>query len=156
VADAGPVYLLDRNLVEVMREGTGKGIRRYLPASLEVAGKTGTTNELRDSWFAGFSGDWLGVVWVGRDDNEPAGFTGSSGALRLWGAVMKALKPMPLGLVPPDEVVYVWVDPATGYLSAEHCEGAVAMPFIRGSEPRIRADCSDVPRERSFFERLFD
>ncbi|RTZ74480.1 MAG: penicillin-binding protein 1B [Gammaproteobacteria bacterium] len=156
VADPGPVYLLDRNLVEVMREGTGKGIRRYLPADLEVAGKTGTTNELRDSWFAGFSSDWLGVVWVGRDDNKPAGLTGSSGALRLWGAVMKALKLMPLGLVPPEEVIYVWVDPKTGYRSAEHCEGAVAMPFIRGSEPRIRADCAEELRERGFFERLFD
>ncbi len=156
VADPGPVYLLDRNLVEVMREGTGKGIRRYLPADLEVAGKTGTTNELRDSWFAGFSSDWLGVVWVGRDDNKPAGLTGSSGALRLWGAAMKALKLMPLGLVPPEEVIYVWVDPKTGYRSAEHCEGAVAMPFIRGSEPRIRADCAEELRERGFFERLFD
>lgn len=156
VADPGPVYLLDRNLVEVMREGTGKGIRRYLPADLEVAGKTGTTNELRDSWFAGFSSDWLGVVWVGRDDNKHAGLTGSSGALRLWGAAMKALKLMPLGLVPPEEVIYVWVDPKTGYRSAEHCEGAVAMPFIRGSEPRIRADCAEELRERGFFERLFD
>ncbi len=155
VVGAGPVYLLDRNLVEVMREGTGRGIRHYLPADLEVAGKTGTTNELRDSWFAGFSSDWLGVVWVGRDDNGPAGLTGSSGALRLWGAIMKALKPTPLELVPPEEVVYVWVDPRTGHLSAEHCEGAVAMPFIRGSEPEIRADCAGEPEEPGFFERLF-
>ncbi|HID45189.1 MAG TPA: penicillin-binding protein 1B [Chromatiaceae bacterium] len=157
VAEPGPVYLLNRNLVEVMRAGTGRGIRRYLPESLEVAGKTGTTDELRDSWFAGFSGDWLAVAWVGRDDNKPAGLTGSAGALVLWGRVMKALKPQPLGLLPPEDIVYIWVDPQTGYLSAEHCEGAIAMPFIRGSEPQLRSDClGEVQRGGNFFDRLFD
>ena len=155
VAEPGPVYLLNRNLVEVMRAGTGKGIRRYLPEKFEVAGKTGTTNELRDSWFAGFTGDWLGVVWVGRDDNKPAGLTGASGALQLWGRAMKALGPMPLGLLPPEEVVYVWVDPKTGHLSAEHCEGAVAMPFIRGSEPTVEAECHDTSGIGGFLDRLF-
>lgn len=157
VVAPGPVYLLNRNLVEVMRAGTGRGIRNYLPESLEVAGKTGTTDELRDSWFAGFSGDWLAVAWVGRDDNKPAGLTGSAGALVLWGKVMKALKPQPLSLLPPEDVVYIWVDPQTGYLGAEHCEGAIAMPFIRGSEPRLRSDCiGEAPRSGNFFERLFD
>ena len=155
VAGPGPVYLLDRNLVEVMRQGTGKGIRRYLPEKLEVAGKTGTTNELRDSWFAGFTGDWLGVVWVGRDDNRPAGFTGASGALQLWGRVMKKLNPLPLALVPPDDVVYVWVDPDTGYRSAEHCKNAVAMPFIRGSEPRQQAECHESSGIGGFLDSLF-
>ncbi len=157
VVEPGPVYLLNRNLVEVMRAGTGRGIRNYLPEPLEVAGKTGTTDELRDSWFAGFSGDWLAVAWVGRDDNKPAGLTGSSGALVLWGRVMKALEPQPLGLLPPQDIVYIWVDPQTGYLSAEHCEGAIAMPFIRGSEPRLRSDCLAEERRRgSFLERLFE
>ncbi|WP_456372119.1 penicillin-binding transpeptidase domain-containing protein, partial [Thiolapillus sp.] len=156
VAEPGPVYLLSRNLVEVMREGTGRSVRRYLPQNLEVAGKTGTTDELRDSWFAGFSGDWLAVAWVGRDDNKPAGLTGASGALSLWGRVMKALQPRPLGLLPPDDVVYVWVDAQTGYLSAEDCEGAVAMPFIRGSEPRLRSDClEEREQNRGFLDRLF-
>ena len=157
VAEPGPVYLLSRNLVEVMREGTGRGVRRYLPQDLEVAGKTGTTDELRDSWFAGFTGDWLAVAWVGRDDNKPAGLTGSSGALTLWGRVMKALKPKPLGLLPPDDVVYVWVDSKTGYLSAEDCEGAIAMPFIRGSEPRLRSSCLEaMEQNRSFLDGLFE
>lgn len=157
VAQPAAVYLLNRNLVEVMREGTGRGIRRYLPQSLEVAGKTGTTDELRDSWFAGFSGDWLGVAWVGRDDNKPAGLTGSSGALVLWGKVMKALNPQPLGLIPPDNIVYIWVDPQTGYLSAENCEGAIAMPFVRGSEPRMRSDClQNTTGQKRFLEDLYE
>lgn len=157
VVEPAPVYLLNRNLVEVMREGTGRGIRKLLPESIEVAGKTGTTDELRDSWFAGFSGDWLGVAWVGRDDNKPAGLTGSSGALVLWGRVMKALNPQPLGLIPPDNIVYIWVDPQTGYLSAENCDGAIAMPFIRGSEPSMRSDClGDAKESGNFLEKLFD
>ena len=154
VAAPGPVFLLDRNLVEVMRSGTGKGIRRYLPEKFEVAGKTGTTNELRDSWFAGFTGDWLGVVWVGRDDNRPAGFTGASGAMQLWGRAMRALDPLPLALTPPEEVVYVWVDPETGRRSAERCAGAVAMPFIKGSAPVEEAECHDESGIGGFLDRL--
>ncbi len=149
VAQPGPVYLLNRNLIEVMRSGTGKGIRSYLPKNLEVAGKTGTTDEMRDSWFAGFSADRLGVVWVGRDDNKPMGLTGSSGALKLWGRVMRRLKPMPLGLLPPDDVVYVWVDEKTGFLSAEHCPNAIAMPFISGSEPQLRSECLEAQQSSS-------
>ena len=141
VVPPGPAYLIARNLVEVMRSGTGRSIRRYLPENLEVAGKTGTTDDLRDSWFAGFSADLLGVVWIGRDDNKPMGLTGASGALRLWGKVMQALNPMPLGLLPPESVHYVWVDEKTGYLSAEDCPGSIAMPFLKGSEPKLRSSC---------------
>jgi len=159
VVAPGPTYLLVRNLVEVVREGTGKGVRRHLPDTVEVAGKTGTTNGLRDSWFAGFSGDWLAVVWVGRDDNRGTGLTGATGALPLWARLMKALKPLPLGRVPPESVVHVWVEPDTGRLTAEGCPGAVAMPFIRGSEPRIRSDCLEArSRKRGvvdFLEELF-
>ncbi len=161
VADPGPVYLLVRNLVEVTREGTGRGVRRYLPADLEVAGKTGTTNELRDSWFAGFSGDWLAVVWVGRDDNRPAGLTGASGALPVWGRLMKRLDPLPLQRVPPEGVVYVWVDPDSGRRSAEGCPGAVAMPFIHGSEPQLLDECAAARAREAddplgdFLDRLF-
>ena len=156
VIDPKPLYLLTRNLVEVMRQGTGKGIQRWLP-SLEVAGKTGTTNDLRDSWFAGFSADWLAVVWVGRDDNRPAGLTGASGAMAIWGRIMRALDPEPLAVQPPPGVSYFWIDPETGRLSAETCPGALAMPCIEGSEPRQWADCPGPPAkaEPSFFERWF-
>jgi penicillin-binding protein 1B len=74
----------------VMRDGTGRYASRMLGTS-NIAGKTGTTDELRDSWFAGFGRDRLAVVWLGRDNNEPAGLSGSSGALRVWTDVMTAV-----------------------------------------------------------------
>jgi penicillin-binding protein 1B len=156
VMDPGPVYLLNRNLVEVMREGTGRGITRYLPAGFEVAGKTGTTDELRDSWFAGFTGDLLAVVWVGRDNNKPSGLTGSSGALKIWGQVMKDLKPMPLSLIPPDDVNWLWVESSTGFLSDSNCPGALAMPFIKGSQPSVQAACGVESSGGNFLHRWSD
>jgi penicillin-binding protein 1B len=70
-----------------------------------VAGKTGTTNDMRDSWFAGFSGDKVVVAWVGRDDNKPMGLSGSTGALRVWGDIMASIDAQPLDDLPPDGVV---------------------------------------------------
>lgn len=156
VMDSAPVYLLNRNLVEVMREGTGRGISRYLPAGFEVAGKTGTTDELRDSWFAGFTGDLLAVVWVGRDNNKPSGLTGSSGALKIWGQVMKNLKPLPLSLIPPDNIDWLWVESGTGFLSESNCPDVLAMPFIKGSQPSVQASCAEESAPGSFLRQWFD
>jgi len=89
-----------------------------LPKGMTVAGKTGTTDELRDSWFAGFSGDKVAVVWVGRDDNKPAGFPGGAGALPVWGDIMAGLDNQPLGDVPPEGV------------TLGGC-GSGAVPYIR-------------------------
>ena len=75
-ADPAAVYQLDQALVQVMQRGTGRAARSRLPAGHIVAGKTGTSNDLRDSWFAGFTQDLLAVVWVGYDDNQPTGLTG--------------------------------------------------------------------------------
>merc|ERR1711923_690665 len=79
-----PVHLLQYGMRAVVKEGTGRGVYRYLPGDFRVAGKTGTTNDGRDSWFAGFSGDLVAVTWIGRDDNGGTGLTGSSGALKVW------------------------------------------------------------------------
>ena len=91
VADPNAVHQLNRGLVEVMQRGTGRSSTAYLPEDLLVAGKTGTSDEYRDSWFAGFSGDHLAVVWIGRDDNEPTGLTGAAGALSIWAPMLAAM-----------------------------------------------------------------
>jgi penicillin-binding protein 1B len=156
--DAAPVYLLNRNLQEVVRSGTGRGLASYLDSSLNIAGKTGTTDELRDSWFAGFSGDKVAVVWVGRDDNQPAGLTGAAGALQVWGDMMRRMHPLPLSLLRPDSVETVWIDPGSGFKADEGCADALQYPFIAGSAPTVTAACAGRPGTsirrlfRSFFE----
>ena len=154
-ADPAAVFLLTRNLVEVAESGTAAALRRLLPRALQVAGKTGTTNDLRDSWFAGFSADRVAVAWVGRDDNAPTGLTGSQGALPVWADLMTRLDNQPLKLATPPGVEYHWVD-RYGRLAAEHCDGAVAFPFIAGSQPALRAECVDQQGLGGFLHDLFN
>ncbi|OQX08746.1 MAG: penicillin-binding protein 1B, partial [Desulfobulbaceae bacterium A2] len=100
------VYLLNTALQRVVSHGTARGLARYVAPSLHIAGKTGTTDEMRDSWFAGFSGDRLAVAWIGHDDNTPCGLTGASGALVLWGRIMQQLPLQPLELTEPEGIVW--------------------------------------------------
>ncbi len=140
--DAASIYLLTTAMQEVVITGTAQGLSSRLPAGLTVAGKTGTTDDLRDSWFAGFSGDRVAVAWVGRDDNAPAGFTGASGAMQVWGDLFAALETAPLALETPAGVEWVWIDPATGLLGQAGCEGARQWPFSAGSAPTELAPCA--------------
>jgi len=139
--DPGAIYLTQRAMQRVMHEGTGRSAYNQLPRSLNLAGKTGTTNDLRDSWFAGFSQDLLAVVWLGRDDNGKTSLTGATGALRVWADFMRRADPLPLNSPLPENVVQVWVDSRTGQGTDERCPGAVQMPYIRGSEPAPGPGC---------------
>ena len=152
-----PMYLLTAAMQTVVREGTGQGLAGWLPPALAIAGKTGTTDEQRDAWFAGFTGDRLGVVWIGYDDNRAAKLTGSAAALPVWGEMMAALDPEPLEVPKPDGIERVWIDPESG-LRGSGCPGAVEVPFMQGSAPEGRAPCADgqtVERVKGFFERIF-
>jgi penicillin-binding protein 1B len=106
-----------------------------------MAGKTGTTNDQRDSWFAGMAGNYVGVVWVGRDDNGKMPLTGATGALQVWSDTMSGIKAGSMSFVKPDGVEYHWVEPDTQRLSGEGCPGARYLPYINGSEPRARSSC---------------
>lgn len=139
---AAPVYLLTTVMQQVVREGTARALNEYLPAGLQVAGKTGTTDDYRDSWFAGFTGDRLAVVWVGRDDNEPIGLSGAAGAMSVWGELMAGLNPEPLLLPEPENIEHVWIDPATGLRSEPGCRDAIELPFTVGSAPTEMIPCS--------------
>jgi penicillin-binding protein 1B len=143
---------------DVVREGTARRLSDYLPQDLDIAGKTGTTDDFRDSWFAGFTGDRLAVVWVGCDDNKPTGLTGAAGAMTIWGKMMAGLDPQPLILPQPDSIRQVWVDRDSGLLSDRGCRDAVELPFITGSAPTQSAPCG--PRSlgksiKGWFERIF-
>lgn len=142
--DPVAVELLQHALQAVMNEGTGRSVAAQVPGSLELAGKTGTTNDQRDSWFAGFSGRHVAVVWVGRDDNGTTPLTGSSGALKVWGDIFASLPTQGIEVLSSPDVVYLWVDEDNGALSSENCRGARLMPFRKGQQPRQRAECEWV------------
>lgn len=150
-------YLTSVAMQWVVKEGTAKSVSYYLPESVGAAGKTGTTNDTRDSWFAGFTGDKLGVFWVGNDDNQPTRLTGASGALKLWGETFKQLPNEPLRLEKPDNVKFMWVDPNAFAKSAEFCEGAAYVPFVVGTEPQSEAKCiqGGVNKLRLWFYEVF-
>jgi len=139
--EPGPAYLITKAMQRVVSHGTGRRIQSQLPKDLNIAGKTGTTDDYRDSWFAGFSGNILTVVWVGRDDNKPTRLSGSRGALPLWIDIMDDLDLEPLDPVAPPEVETAAIAPGTERLANRNCTGAVSVPFLVGSAPSTRASC---------------
>jgi len=135
-------HLMHYALQAVMRTGTGRSAYTALPSNLSVAGKTGTTNQQRDSWFAGYSGDHLGVVWVGKDDNQPTHLTGSSGALKIWTDLFSRLSTQGIAQSAPENIEYYWIDNQNGLRSAEGCDNAQLVPFIKGTQPEMVGNCS--------------
>ncbi|MNQ07409.1 Penicillin-binding protein 1B [compost metagenome] len=144
--DPGAIHLVQEAMRRVMREGTARSVYNQLPSSLTLAGKTGTSNDSRDSWFAGFGQDLLAVVWMGRDDNGKTPLTGASGALQVWTGFMRTAAPAPLDRTPPDNVTLAWIDPYSGRGADQSCVGALQMPYIRGSEPPPGTPCG-VPQQ---------
>ena len=157
VADPAAVHLVQYAMQETMQEGTGKSAYYTVPKELTLAGKTGTTDDGRDSWFAGFSGDLLAVSWVGRDDNGPTSLTGASGALPVWSRFMAQVPQHSFSPVVPDGVQYQWVNARRQALTKEHCDGARLVPLISGSEPTQSVSCSgNLQRQiKGWFEGLF-
>jgi len=133
--------LLDFALRRVVTHGTARSLGRMLDDDPGVRGKTGTTNDRRDAWFVGYTADWLGVVWAGRDDNRPAGVGGANTALPVWAGLFNALPTRPVQPGWPDSIEWFWVEWPDPRLAAEYCEGAVAVPFIVGSQPEALSDC---------------
>ncbi len=147
----GPAYLIQRAMQQVVLAGTAGSIRSSIKTE-GIAGKTGTTDDYRDSWFAGFTGNRIAVAWVGRDDNKSTRLSGSTGALKLWIEAMKQLPQEPLQPSMPPEVRMVSVDMATGLLSDGCSTQTMSLPFIQGSEPVLMSDCDSTP----FFENQND
>jgi penicillin-binding protein 1B len=157
-AEELPVYLLDTILQEVFTEGTARSALAILPQGMQPAGKTGTTNDLKDSWFAGFTGDYVGVVWMGRDDNQPVKLTGAQGALQLWASVMAKTSHEALQLLPPEGAQMEWIDRENGLLASEACPSAARYPFITGYVPKEYSTCSpgtEGNEQNSWLKKLF-
>lgn len=126
-------FLLTHCLQRVMEEGTGRRLAR--DDDRVYAGKTGTSDGLRDSWFAGLSTNRLAVVWLGRDDNTPISLTGSTGALQAWGRIMNSLEVPPDALVEPQGIVWHRIDNQTLRETNIFNRNSTKLPFLAGHEP---------------------
>jgi penicillin-binding protein 1B len=129
-------FLLSHALQRVISEGTGTALLRS-PRLRDhgIAGKTGTTDGLRDSWFAGFTGDHLTVAWLGNDDNTPTRITGSAGAMRAWQHIMESIPTSPLELLEPPGIEWLRIDRQTLRQAPWFDTNATTLPFIAGSGP---------------------
>jgi penicillin-binding protein 1B len=153
------IAVLNYALTRVVADGTARALPGLVGKSVDLAGKTGTTNERRDSWFVGYTRDRVGVAWVGRDDNRPAGVTGSNAALRVWAKLFRELPLEPVDLRMPDGAYWMTVDVRDNALSHESCPGAVQMPFVAGSEPDSITNClKNIEKrdEKSTWRKWFD
>lgn len=128
-------------LQETARTGTAAELGRLGLNHLHVAGKTGTSDDRRDSWFAGYTGSHLAIAWVGRDDNSRTAFYGSTGAMRLWAGLFQQLPTEPLRINYSDNPELHWVDPQSLSETDAECEGARQLPFMRGYAPATYKGC---------------
>jgi penicillin-binding protein 1B len=141
---------INRALEVVMERGTGKTSRF---SQLGTAGKTGTSDDYRDSWFAGYDSERLAVVWVGFDDNRPTGMTGAAGALQVWDDIFTRLGVRPL---PPPADGYEAVEYKTGLLANESCAEVVALPLPADANNKVKSGCGiDVKRLANQLGRKF-
>jgi penicillin-binding protein 1B len=150
VVSAESAFLVTHLLRGVMRNGTGRSSAQWGLSDV-TAGKTGTTNDLRDAWFVGYTPDLVVGVWVGEDGGMPLGLTGAQAALPIWATVMQAAvrRSPPSAFRPPAGVVFANVDRETGQLASFWCpaDGPVIQEaFVSGTEPR--AACAGSPLRR--------
>ncbi len=118
---------------QVALYGTASAIGNSGLAWLHAAGKTGTSNDTRDSWFAGFTGEHLAVFWLGRDDNKSTGLFGATGGLRAWRELFAKLPTRPLSAAPGDGLEMAWINPQDGKRTDPQCTGARQVPVVDGT-----------------------
>ena len=141
-----PVHLLKFAMKQTFISGTARGYPRKIIESWQAGGKTGTSDDQRDSWFVGFAGDLLVLVWLGFDDNRPTPLTGRSGALEVWKNFINDIQPSSVERNKFPRIKYVWTDKRDGLVSGEKCKNSLLVPFIIGTEPNtipsVRNKCA--------------
>jgi penicillin-binding protein 1B len=130
VAQPDAVFAVQMMMEQVMQRGTGVAAESILPTGVVVAGKSGTSSDLRDSWFAGFAGNAVAVVWVGYDDDRVTGLTGSAGALGVWDRLLTAIGPTSVSSVMPDTLHPVTIDFNSGYQPSASCAPEPVMVYV--------------------------
>ncbi len=136
IARPETAFLVTDMMRSVINEGTAASARG-MGFAFDAAGKTGTTNDLRDAWFVGFTPELLTAVWVGFDDNQPLGLSGALAALPIWTRfMMAALAGRPnVTFVPPAGVTFADIDRDTGKIAQPACPRVLREAFAAGTEP---------------------
>ena len=150
---ANGAYLIDHAMQQVTKTGTAKSLTWRLKDK-NVAGKTGTTNEQRDSWFVGYDQQHLVTSWVGRDDNQSTRLTGSSGALVLFADFMNKQGVVDINSPMPSSIVLQKFEQESGHAVVEDCQNTVELPVVNWGL-KIQPCLQKAPKEKSWFEKLF-
>ena len=127
---AQAAYMTLWTMQQVVQRGTGRQLGAKYPG-LHLAGKTGTTNNNVDTWFAGIDGSQVTITWVGRDNNQPTKLYGASGAMSIYQRYLANQTPTPLALTAPEDVVDMGVD-SNGNLV---CSGGVRSLPVWTTQP---------------------
>lgn len=161
--DEAASYLANYALHKVTVEGTAKRIRQNF-SRINMAGKTGTTDDYRDSWFAGFDRNILVTTWMGEDDNLPTGLTGASGALSAFIAYQKSQEPKSLSRRFPQGLGIAHFSPETGEVATAGCANTLTVPAILDVLPPPQIDCEGKtpivapppePKKKPWWKRIF-
>ncbi|WP_409524631.1 penicillin-binding protein 1A [Nitrincola sp. MINF-07-Sa-05] len=150
-------FLMNDMLLDVIRRGTGR--RAQTLSRSDLAGKTGTTNENKDSWFTGYNRDLVATVWVGYDQPESLGRNefGSTAALPVWiDFISEALKDSPeAGFEPPSGIVRILIDPSTGELAYPGQSNAMMEYYREDTAPSATASTPEQRNSGSVIESIF-
>jgi penicillin-binding protein 1B len=150
-------YLLDYALTKVAVSGTARSLTWRLKGK-NLAGKTGTTNEQRDSWFVGYDNELLVTTWLGRDDNKPTKLTGSSGALVLFADFMKKTGVKSRLAKIPESIELVRFDNKSGKAVSQACDNSQLLPAVTNGliyESECEYDAKQIKKKKSWFEKIF-
>ena len=154
IISTNAAYLMDYALTQVTETGTAKSLTWRLKNN-QVAGKTGTSNDLRDSWFIGYDNNHLITTWLGKDNNKPTGLTGSSGALVLFSDFMKKQGVVDKIRTQPEAIAMTLFEKETGHAVTEQCDNTNVYPAIFAGITAKEGCLKEKADERSWFEKLF-
>lgn len=143
--DSVAANLISIALQHVVTEGTAKRLLTNGLGSLNPAGKTGTSNDGRDSWFAGYTGDYLAVIWMGNDRNQHTGLYGATGAMRVWSDLFKRLPSAPL-VVSEKGIDWQWMSANDFNATQPQCANARLFPFVVGFTPPY-VPCAELEQD---------
>ena len=160
--DERVAYLLNYALHKVTKEGTAKQLGARF-SGINLAGKTGTTNDYRDSWFVGFDRNLLASIWMGDDNNAQTGLSGSSGAMQVYMDFQSQMEPKSLSRRFPSGLEIAHFNAKTGAQMLAGCPGSISLPAISSGLTEKVMSCNGAvvnkpkpvkPKKKSWWERL--